>query len=133
MQGLYIRIVIYYLITSICVGVLSSLIAIISYENWPGKGHEREFGPSTRPDYTLRYTDPSIGWHPYRNNEDVYAQEQLFILRPLYPFFSTTYLSAAEQDNYILVFVKQISSSLLLALVFLIILTITYFQFQQSN
>src|SRR5438552_19211251 len=55
MQGLYIRIVIYYLITSICVGVLSSLIAIISYENWPGKGHEREFGPSTRPDYTLRY------------------------------------------------------------------------------
>ena len=124
----------YYLITAFCLGIISSIIAVASYENWPGKGHENEFSSNTYLGYTLRYTDPSIGWHPYRNNEDTYAKEQLFILRPLYPFFSNAYLSTAEQDNYILVWAKQIFSSfLLLAGVFLILLAVKYFQSQQKS
>lgn len=119
----------YFLITSFTIGIISSIIAIASYNNWPGKGHESEFGPNTWLGYTLRYTDPSIGWHPYRNNESVYAEEQLFLLRPLYPFFSTAYLSLAEQENNILVFGKQlISSFLLFAGIFLLILLVLYFQ-----
>lgn len=123
----------YYLILSAVITILSSFITIISYNNWPGKGHESDFGPNTRLSYTLRYTDPSIGWHPYRNNETVYSEEQIFILRPLYPFFSTAYLSSAEQENSILVFGKQlVSTFILFATIFLVILGITYFQ-KQNN
>ena len=113
---------------------MSSIITVVSYENWAGKGHESEFGANTRLDNTLRYTDPAIGWNPNRNNEDAYAEEQPFILRPLYSIFSTAYLSTAEQKTYPLVFIKQIFASfLLLAGVILLIIIIEAIRYSQSQ
>ena len=63
-----------------------------------------------------RYLDPELGFDVYKDNELVYANKQLFILRPIYPFFSTLYLKGDERNHYSVLCLKLLLSSFLLLL-----------------
>jgi hypothetical protein len=120
----------YYIISVIILASISTSIAIRSWESYSGKDHLSEFGMYTPLEYTFRYNDPSIGFSGMigLRNEDNYAANQNFILRPLCGFFSTIYLSENERNSNILLFFNLLlSSSILLFIIFFVIGLIRYY------